>query len=210
MTAMTAPDYTTQWSQQPDIMAIRNSSSWRAAHTNITTPANNADSVYYDVMNFTAGTWTRKGVNNTTSSLPGSGVLGPKPSYRYVSGDSCLTIWAPSGPIGLWSAIGCTGTIFTGITTTNNGVPNSFSLSQNYPNPFNPVTNIKFSIPNAGLVKLVVFDVAGREVATLINENVAAGYYNADFDASSLSSGVYFYQITSGDFVDTKKMVLIK
>ena len=85
-----------------------------------------------------------------------------------------------------------------------------YSLSQNYPNPFNPVTNIKFSIPTGSVVKLTVFDITGREVATLINQNLNAGSYTADFDASKLSSGIYFYTITAGDFTDTKKMMLVK
>lgn len=98
----------------------------------------------------------------------------------------------------------------TGIEPTNNQIPIVFSLSQNYPNPFNPVTNIKFAIPSSGLVKLVIFDVLGREVKTLVNEVRNAGNYVVDFDASSLASGAYFYTLTSGNFTDTKKMVLVK
>lgn len=108
-----------------------------------------------------------------------------------------------------------TGGVYTnppviGVTQTGVEVPQSYLLKQNYPNPFNPVTNINFSIPNAGLVKLVIYDMMGREITTLVNENLSAGSYKADFDASSISSGTYFYTITSGDFTDTKKMVLIK
>ncbi|MBZ0203177.1 MAG: T9SS type A sorting domain-containing protein [Ignavibacteria bacterium] len=94
--------------------------------------------------------------------------------------------------------------------TNNNTVAKEFSLSQNYPNPFNPTTNIKFGLPSAGNVKLVVFDVLGREVTTLVNEYKTSGIYTVDFDASMLSSGVYFYRIESGDFVQTKKMLLVK
>lgn len=100
--------------------------------------------------------------------------------------------------------------LITGINQNGNEVPNNYSLTQNYPNPFNPVTNIKFSLPTGGLVKLVIFDIMGREVATLINKDMNAGSYTADFDASSLSSGVYFYKLTSGSFTDTKKMMLVK
>ncbi len=89
-------------------------------------------------------------------------------------------------------------------------VTNYYSLEQNYPNPFNPVTNIKFSVPFTGNVKLVVFDVLGRETAVLLNEHRNPGVYNIDFDASHLSSGIYFYRLESGDFVQTKKMLLIK
>lgn len=97
-----------------------------------------------------------------------------------------------------------------GIVVNNNEIPNSYALQQNYPNPFNPTTNIKFSVPSTGLVKLTVFDVLGREVATLVNEVMPAGNYTSDFNAASLSSGVYFYSLESGDFKQTKKMLLVK
>jgi len=96
--------------------------------------------------------------------------------------------------------------------TDNNGnsTPYTFSLSQNYPNPFNPVTMISYSIPQKGLVTVKVFDVTGRLVRTLVNETMEAGNNSVMFDASSLSSGVYFYNIVSGSFTDTKKMILVK
>jgi len=97
-----------------------------------------------------------------------------------------------------------------GISPIGSEVPAQYMLQQNYPNPFNPVTNIKFSIPKTGAVKLTIFDVSGREVAVLVNESLAAGSYNADFDAAGLSSGVYLYKLESDGFVQTKKMVLIK
>ena len=97
----------------------------------------------------------------------------------------------------------------TGITNTN-GIANTYSLSQNYPNPFNPTTTIKFSLPKDGLVKLVVYDVLGKEVATLVNGGQTAGNYEVTFDASKLTSGIYFYKITSGDFSDVKKMMPMK
>jgi len=96
-----------------------------------------------------------------------------------------------------------------GITNTN-GIANTYSLSQNYPNPFNPTTTIKFSLPKDGLVKIVVYDVLGKEVATLVNDEQTSGNYEITFDASKLTSGVYFYKITSGDFSDVKKMLLVK
>ncbi len=97
-----------------------------------------------------------------------------------------------------------------GIVPVGNLIPSIYSLEQNYPNPFNPVTNIKFGIPYSGNVKLIVFDILGREVATLINEFKSSGNYVVDFDASSLSSGAYFYRIESGSFTETKKMFLVK
>ncbi len=83
-------------------------------------------------------------------------------------------------------------------------------MSQNYPNPFNPTTNIKLQIPKAGNVKITVFDVTGKEVAILVNENLSAGEYKVDFNATGLTSGVYFYRIETVSFTDVKKMMLIK
>lgn len=90
------------------------------------------------------------------------------------------------------------------------GVPSSFALKQNYPNPFNPVTKIDFQIPVEGLVTLSVFDMAGREVATLVNETLTAGYYSYEFNASNLSSGAYFYRLVSNNNIQTKRMVVVK
>ncbi len=91
-----------------------------------------------------------------------------------------------------------------------NLIPNIFSLSQNYPNPFNPSTIIKFSIPKSSFITLKVFDLLGREVATLVNEEKSWGNYKINFDGSSLSSGIYFYRLQAGSFVDTKKFIFMK
>lgn len=90
------------------------------------------------------------------------------------------------------------------------GVPSTFALSQNYPNPFNPVTKIAFQIPLEGLTKLVIFDMSGREVATLVNELMSPGYYTYLFNGANFSSGVYFYRLVSGSNVITKKFLLLK
>jgi hypothetical protein len=94
------------------------------------------------------------------------------------------------------------------------GVPDKFELSQNYPNPFNPTTKIDYQLPFDSKVDIRLYDVTGREVKTLINENSKAGYYSFEFNANQLSSGIYFYRIISKsnakDFVMTKKMMLIK
>jgi hypothetical protein len=97
-----------------------------------------------------------------------------------------------------------------GIQPISGNIPTAYSLDQNYPNPFNPVTNIKFGIPKAGNVRLVIYDISGREVKRLVDESLNAGYYNADFNAANLASGVYFYRIEAKDFTDVKKMVLVK
>jgi hypothetical protein len=97
-----------------------------------------------------------------------------------------------------------------GISNYNNEIPDVYKLEQNYPNPFNPVTSISFAIPKAGIVKLVIYDVLGREVASVLNEFITAGNHSIEFDASSLASGVYFYTLRVNDFTDTKKMMLLK
>ncbi len=99
---------------------------------------------------------------------------------------------------------------FTSVNTVSTEVPSKYSLSQNYPNPFNPTTNIKFAVAKAGLVTLKVYDLSGKEVASLVNDNLAAGTYNYAFNGAKLSSGIYFYSLRSNDFSETKKMMLIK
>lgn len=100
-------------------------------------------------------------------------------------------------------------TSLTGVKAENFN-PVTYSLSQNYPNPFNPSTTIKFTIQNPGLVTLKIFNILGQEVATLVNEQMKTGSYSYNFNASRLSSGVYFYSINAGNFVSTKKMLLLK
>jgi len=91
-----------------------------------------------------------------------------------------------------------------------NAIPVEYSLSQNYPNPFNPVTHLEFGISNLGFVSLKVYDVLGREIKTLVNEIKPAGTYKIEFDGSNFASGVFFYRIEAGEFVQTKRMVLVK
>lgn len=89
-------------------------------------------------------------------------------------------------------------------------LPNSFELSQNYPNPFNPVTTIQYELPAASHVKIEIFDLVGQKVQTLVNEQKQAGTYNIRVNGSDLSSGIYFYYIEAGSFMDSKKMILLK
>jgi hypothetical protein len=102
-----------------------------------------------------------------------------------------------------------------GVNNISTEVPASFSLSQNYPNPFNPMTKINFSIPPSKgtrgmIIKLVVFDLLGREIKTLVNEELEPGMYEVDFSGANLPSGIYFYRLTAGDYIETKTMVLVK
>ncbi len=98
----------------------------------------------------------------------------------------------------------------TGISQNGNEIPEVYKLGQNYPNPFNPSTKIDFSIPKDGFVSLKIYDVLGREAASIVAKDFKAGSYTVDYDASSLSTGVYFYTLTSSDFIETKKMILVK
>ncbi len=116
-------------------------------------------------------------------------------NFCFVSGDSGL-IYRLEVPVG--------------ISPINSEVPTGFALSQNYPNPFNPSTKINFSIPKSGKVKLSVFNTVGKEEKVLYNQSFPAGNYTADFDASNLTSGVYFYTLQSENFTETKRMVLLK
>jgi photosystem II stability/assembly factor-like uncharacterized protein len=111
---------------------------------------------------------------------------------------------------GLYKAYKFTPPGSTGVEPQPGELPQSYTLNQNYPNPFNPSTTIEYSIPTAGSVQLKVYDMIGREVATLVNQEQVAGKYAVMFDARTLASGVYFYRLVSGSFVSTKSLVLVK
>jgi hypothetical protein len=97
-----------------------------------------------------------------------------------------------------------------GLNVISTQVPKGFNLYQNYPNPFNPTTTIKFDIQKQAFVKLRIYDILGKEIGVLVNENLRVGTYEAVFGTSMLASGVYFYELTAGDYRDTKKMILVK
>ncbi len=101
-------------------------------------------------------------------------------------------------------------TLVTSVKNISSEVPDSYSLSQNYPNPFNPSTTIRYDLPRAGVVKLAVYDVIGREIEMLVNERQMAGSYEATFDGSRFASGVYFYRLTTEGYRETRKMFLIR
>lgn len=134
----------------------------------------------------TGTTWHNHLDNSTGCSLTGGALQTTRPNI-------CMTI-----------------NLLVGNQTKQFTVPTVYSLEQNYPNPFNPSTSIKFSIPKQSNVKLVVYDVIGKEVAVLVNEAKQPGTYEAVFNGENLASGVYFYRIDAGTYTDVKKMVLIK
>jgi len=97
-----------------------------------------------------------------------------------------------------------------GISTIGNEIPSKYYLFQNYPNPFNPTTNIRFDLAKSGFVKIAVFDVTGRQVAELVNGTFSAGKYVTDYKADGISSGIYFYRIETADYINVKKMIVVK
>jgi hypothetical protein len=156
------------------------------------------------------------------SFVPGHGTTLEPHSYTFVDGNATQeATYYRLRQVDLDGTVHFSEPIIIGTTDVDSQlVPTEFSLSQNYPNPFNPMTKIRFSIPvgTGHAPSLRVYDMLGREVATLVNENLKPGSYETTFDArltaggqaSSLASGVYYYRITAGDFVATKKMVLMR
>jgi hypothetical protein len=123
----------------------------------------------------------------------------------------CIYGMARPTPAGTLPDIGaCENPIRVGVDESQSGLPTSFALSQNYPNPFNPTTAINYQLPTQRHVTLVVYDMLGREVATLVNEFKHPGAYTVQWDGSGLASGVYFYRLSAGSFVQLKKMLLLK
>ena len=142
------------------------------------------------------------GTGNFVSITPGSNGCS-NTTYSTTVSNNSVPYAFPSGTH-YWL---CSG---EGISKNENTLPTDYSLSQNYPNPFNPETQIKYALPKAKQVKIVVCNILGAEVTTLVNEYKQAGNYNVTFNGSNLASGVYFYKITAGQFTDVKKMLLIK
>nr|HMT13009.1 T9SS type A sorting domain-containing protein [Ignavibacteria bacterium] len=122
--------------------------------------------------------------------------------YR-VFAKNCMGASAPTTQV-------CGTTTFVGVSQTGAEIPKVFNLYQNYPNPFNPVTNIKFDIPRESFVKITIYDALGRIVRDIVNQNMQPGSYSIDWNASSNASGIYFYRIQAGDYVNEMKMVLVK
>jgi hypothetical protein len=98
----------------------------------------------------------------------------------------------------------------TSIEQVSDLIPKEIQLNQNYPNPFNPSTTVEFAIPKAGYVTLKVFDALGKEIATLASEELGPGYFTARWNASNVPSGIYFYRLQAGEYVETMKMILLK
>ncbi|MCX6157648.1 MAG: T9SS type A sorting domain-containing protein [Ignavibacteriae bacterium] len=187
---------------RPDIMGVRNANTHRFGFFFY----GDWDSLQYVSVNSSGA------FNSTSTKMNGgngftTGFYGPAVGMRFAANDSCFALYSATGPVNMWAASGCTGTV---TSVGNTETPVSFSLSQNYPNPFNPVTKIAYALPKSGLVTLRVYDILGKEVATLVNEMKNAGSYSVDFSPSNFTSGVYFYKLETNGFSDIKKMMLIK
>jgi hypothetical protein len=194
-------DYTGDYARNCDLIAVRNGSNqFKIAYGQDNA---NFQAAYY--RTFSGSSWSQRFQINPSNA--DTTYAKPRAAYILGGGDDGAVIWSGFNGFNGYFARQIMST--TGIQNTNE-IPSGFSLSQNYPNPFNPVTNIKFSIPQSSVVSLIIYDVAGKEVAKLIDQNMNAGNYSYDFNASNLSSGVYFYRINAGSFTDVKKMILVK
>lgn len=201
-------DYTTIYSTGADVVGRRNTAGkFYTAFTNL-----NASPNFHNVVSCAAAgnVWGPlvQPVNHI-SGAPALIAAGPKAGIRFVSNDSCFTLWSENSGSNVWASNGCTPPLIGGINE-NNGIPSAFRLEQNFPNPFNPTTVIGYQLPVNSFVRLAVFDVLGREVALLVSENKPAGTYEIKFDGSNLASGVYLYKLEANEFDDVKRMLLVK
>ncbi|MEJ2048805.1 MAG: YCF48-related protein [Calditrichota bacterium] len=155
-----------------------------------------SDGIFYSENS--GNNWTAK-----NDGLPTSNGYYPGFNFLYVNPED--VVYAGTFSDGLFIGVDNP----TAIDPIQNA-PDQFSLEQNYPNPFNPTTTIGFTIAERGFVKLTVFDLLGKEITTLINEEKAAGNYTVEFDAGKLSSGIYFYQLEAGNFKQTRRMILMR
>jgi hypothetical protein len=191
----------------------------------VTTDLNGGLSVvYYDNRNTSPDSaeiyisYSNNGGDSWADVLVSDHRFKPKPiSYNFMgdyigisSGNNKVwPIWMDDRS-GVMQAITTSISVPIGVKPISETAPKQFELSQNYPNPFNSETDIKFEIPARSFIKLVVYDILGNEVSTLVNEQLNSGSYKVKFDGGYLSSGVYFYRLTSGNFEATKKMLLVK
>jgi len=173
------------------------------------TPSNSSDRLYYTYINLTTPTTYGTPVQ-ISQHWPfwSSRLFIPSIIEYYNSAGDMGALWVggPSPYKLYWDGYNLT----TRINNNKTETPDKYSLSQNYPNPFNPVTKINFSIPKNGFVTIKIYDILGKEVDVLVNKEYSAGVYSIDYDGSKLSSGVYFYKLCSGNFIETKKMMLVK
>jgi len=148
--------------------------------------------------------------NTWTATSTGYSVPNRRDSHTSVWATNKMIIWGGWGYGGLNSGAIYFNPAVIEIKRISSLAPSAFFLFQNYPNPFNPVTKIKFEVPKSAFTKIIVYDILGREVATLVNEYLKPGTYEYEWDGNNLASGVYFYKLIAGDYQQCKKMVLVK
>ena len=174
-----------------------------------TNNSSNADSIIIerkgggDTLNYKFIAEVSSDTNNFIDKYPDSvNVITNKYIYRIKAANRYSRSVYSYFPEVIWNV--------TSVNKAKNNLPTEYALVQNYPNPFNPSTTIEYAIPERSNVTIKVFDILGREVAILVNEEKKAGNYKIDFNASNLTSGIYFYKIEAGKFKETKKLILLK
>jgi hypothetical protein len=202
-------------------------------------PATSGDA-YLEMRDAWTLTFDNVGIDTTGNYLLSTGYQlafeSPKTQFIVVNGDTItaleftapsITIWLKRGlmiPLkegtntvaiyGFWNWMNIDFIDIPNATVlsvdNNSKIPTNYSLSQNFPNPFNPETSIRYSIPKQSHVTIKVFDILGREVTTLVNEEKNVGNYEVKFNSKKIASGIYFYRIQAGDFLSTKKMTVLK
>jgi len=143
-------------------------------------------------------------VDTRLTNTSGNGADSPS---IFISGSGVYLVWQYNNEI--YFKRNPTGNPI-GIKNISTEIPSAYSLEQNYPNPFNPSTKIRFSVPNSGFTTIKIFDILGKEISTLVNQSLQPGTYETTFDGSGFNSGVYFYNLSAGDFNETKRMLFIK
>ena len=187
-------------------LSINNGSDWSAASTGLTNPY--VYSLAVSGRNLFAGTCMGNGVflstdNGATWTQVSTGLTTNDVSALAISGSYLFA----GTEAGVWRR---PLSDLVSVKLSSSGEPAEFSVDQNYPNPFNPSTTIKYELPEATLVNLRVYDILGREVSVLVNEKRDAGVHEVKFDGSNLASGVYFYRLQAGDFVQSKRLLILK
>jgi hypothetical protein len=150
------------------------------------------------------------GVPQSVLGNGGNEITGTNYGVRSTVGQPLIGVTAEGGYVHLAGYWYNPGTTVTGTSDDADALPTAYQLFQNYPNPFNPVTTIRFALPRESRVTLAVYDVGGRLVATLLDRDMSPGYHTEVFDGAGLASGVYFYRLRAGVFIQTRKLVVLK
>ena len=190
-------------------VSSNNGMQWTAANTGLASTYINALAVVgTDVFaGFTGGEGLCKTSNDGELwTLAGTG-LGPDREIRTIAAGP-THLYAGTRGRGVWRRP--LSEIVTSSPATLSAVPAAYALEQNYPNPFNPTTVVRYQLPEANSVKIDVLDLLGREQAVLVDEWRSAGSHDVEFDATGLSTGVYFYRLTAGDYTQTRRMILLR